>query len=218
VVRAAVASLDAGRWADVIAWVRPEAVQQFRDTQLRHLLDAEVRAPRTPAQVQAEQPWIPLEVAAFYADEEQTHATRGLPALRAEWGVDSSFAELEALTPAEFFTRFLAASSPAARLRGALAISRKPPRDYDRALAAASESRRHLVVLGDVREGSRLAHVLYRDLLGGGTYDPDAEQGFPRVTTLDLVEGRWWLRIDHTLLHSQGWTYAWAPDDDESSA
>jgi hypothetical protein len=38
------------------------------------------------------------------------------------------------------------------------------------------------------------------------------------VTTLDYVDGRWWLRIDHTLLAEQGWSFAWALDEEDAPA
>ena len=217
VVRAAVAALEAGRWEDVLPLVQPEAVQAHRDMHLGWMLLSEVRAPRTPEQVQAEQPWLPREVAAHYATEEQRHVTAGLPAMYAEWGV-SSFRELEALSPAEFFVRYLSVSSPAAKLRAALAVSPSPPRDLAGALESVEAmSRRQWVVLGEVAEGSRTAHVLYRELAGGEPYDPDAAAGDVRVTTLDHADGHWWLRIDHTLLDLREGTFVWAPDDEAES-
>lgn len=206
VVRAAVAALEAERWSDVLPLVRPEAVQAFRDSHLPMLVGSETRQPRTAEEVQAEQPWIPREVAAYYAEEEHTAHTRGMPQLREEWGV-SSFSALEILSPAEFFGRYLAASSFPARMRAALAVSPKPPEDAGDYVAAAQAARRRWIVLGEVREGARRGHVLFRELHGGEPYDPDTADGYIQVTTLDLIDGRWWLRIDHTLLAQQGWTY-----------
>jgi len=54
--------------------------------------------------------------------------------------------------------------------------------------------------------------VLFRELHDGEPYDPDTTEGYIQVTTLDLIDGRWWLRIDHTLLAQQGWTYTVATD------
>lgn len=217
VVQAAVAALEGERWRDVLPLVRPEAVRALRDTRLRWMMESETRAVRTPEQVLAEQPWLPRELATYYAEQDQKHVTAGLPVMWAEWGV-SSVHELEGLSPAEFFVRFLSASSPAAKLRTALAASRKPPKDLAGALAsAAAASRRRWVVLGEVAEGTRQAHVLFRELAGGEQYDPEAAAGDVRVTTLDYADGRWWLRIDHTLLdHPQGWSFAWVPDEDDS--
>jgi hypothetical protein len=211
VVRAAVAALEAECWNDVLSLVRPEAVQAFRDSYLPMLLDSETRQPRTAEEVQAEQPWIPREVAAYQAEEEHTAHTRGLPQIRKEWGV-SSFSALEPLSPAEFFGRYLAATSFPARLRTEIAVSPRPPRDANDYLAAVQASRRRWNVLGEVREGTRHAHVLFRELYDGEPYDPETAEGYIQVTTLDLIDGRWWLRIDHTLLAQQGWTYTVAVD------
>jgi hypothetical protein len=215
VVQAAVAALEAERCGDVLPLVRPEALRTLRDTHLRWMIESERRASRTPEELQAEQPWLPREVAAYYA--EQKHVTQGLPVMRAEWGV-SSLTELEALSPAEFFIRYLSASSPAAKLRAALAVSPRPPKDPALAREAIEAAhRRHWVVLGEVPEGTRKAHVLYRELAGDEQYDADSVAGDVRVTTLDYVDGRWWLRIDHTLLDQQGWVFAWAPNDEDST-
>jgi hypothetical protein len=216
VVRAAVAALEAERWGDVLSLVRPEAVQAFRDSYLPMLVASETRQPRTTEEVQAEQPWIPREVAAYHAEEEHAAHTRGMPQMRQEWGV-SSFSELEPLSPAEFFGRYLAASSFPARMRAAIAVSPRPPRDAGDYVAAAQAARRRWIVLGEVREGTRRAHVLFRELHGGEPYDPDMAEGYIQVTTLDLIDGRWWLRIDHTLLAQQGWAYTVGIDDEQAT-
>ena len=209
VVQAAIAAMEGERWADVASLVRPEALQRHRDSQLRWLVQSEQRGPRTPEDLQAEQPWLPREVATFYAGQDQKHVTGGLSVMRAQWGV-ASFRELEALSPAEFFARYLAASTPAAKLRAALAVSHRPPAAVESAAQAAeSGTQRRWTVLGEVAEGTGTAHVVYRERWG----DDDAAQagGGVRVTTLDHVDGRWWLRTDDTLLSEQGWSYAWAP-------
>jgi hypothetical protein len=209
VVQAAISAMEGERWADVVSLVRPEALQRHRDSHLRRLVESEQREPRTPEDLQAEQPWLPREVAAFYAEQEQKHVTGGLPVMRAQWGV-ASFRELETLAPAEFFARYLAASTPAAKLRAACAVSNRPPPDVESAVQA---QRRRWTVLGEVAEGSRTAHVVYREQWGD---DGDIDGGV-RLTTLDYAEGRWWLRIDHTLLAEQGWSYAWAPEEADSA-
>ena len=217
VVRAAVAALEAERWADVLPFIRPDALQQHRDTQVRWMIEMEQRAPRTPEELQAEQPWLPLEVAAFYADQERSHATGSLPAMREQWGV-RSFREVEALSPAEFFARYLSASTPAARIRAGLAASHPRPEDLASALRAAEAAhRRTWMVLGEVGEAPDRAHVVYRTRLGSGPDGP-GDAGEVRVTTLDHADGRWWLRIDPLLLDQQGWSFVWAPGRDSAMA
>jgi Arc/MetJ-type ribon-helix-helix transcriptional regulator len=218
VVQAAVAALEAERWEDVLPLVRPDAVKALRETRVRWMEESEMRSARTPEQVQAEQPWLPREVAAYYAEQDQQYATAGMPMPGAEWGV-SSASELRALSPDQFFVRFLSAASPAARLRAAIAVSAKPPKDLAGALAsAAALNQRRWVVLGEVAEGTRRAHVLFRELAAKAQYDAEAPAGEVRVTTLDHVEGRWWLRIDHTLLESPPtYSFVWAPEEDAST-
>lgn len=210
VVRAAVAALEEERWADVVPLVRPEALQRHRDTQVRWMVGMEQRAPRTPQELRAEQPWLSPEVASFYAEQERTHVTGGLPAMREQWGV-ASFRELEALPPAEFFVRYLSVSTPAAKLRAALAVSRTPSHDVTTSLPAAEAAhRRRWVVLGEVAEGTDKAHVVYRERYGAGN-DANEGAGEVCVTTLDYVQCRWWLRLDNSLLDQQGWSFVWTP-------
>jgi len=215
VVQSAVAALEGERWDDILPLVRAEAVERLRDGKLRRLVESETRPSRSAEHVAAEQPWLPPEVAAYFAEQEELAAMAGLPEQRALWGV-SSFRELEALSPAEFFIRYLAASSPSAKLRVALATSPKPPR-VDVAELLTEEARLRIVVLGEIIEGHGQAHVLYRQLHGPERYDPDAPGGHLRVTTLDHVNGRWWLRIDHTLLDPQGWMIAWTLDPEPAA-
>jgi hypothetical protein len=216
VVQAAITALEEERWADVVSLVRPEALRRHRDSHLRWMVESEQRKARTPEELQAEQPWLPREVAAFYAEQEQQHVSGALPVTRAQWGV-ASFRELETLSPAEFFARYLAASTPAAKLRIALAVSHKPPPDVESAVQEAEAAhRRRWIVLGEVAEGTRTSHVVYREQWGGD--GADDVPGGVRVTTLDYVDGRWWLRIDHTLLAEQGWSFAWALDEEDAPA
>jgi hypothetical protein len=216
VVQAAAAALEAERWLDVLPLVRPEAVQALRDTRVRWMEELEMRPARTPEQVLAEQPWLPREVAAYYAEQDQQYVAAGAQVTWAEWGV-SSVGELKALSPDEFFVRYLSAASPAAKLRAALTASHKPPKDLAGVLAsAAALNKRRWVILGEIAEGTRRAHVLFRELAAGKQYDGEEPDGDVRVTTLDFAEGRWWLRIDHTLLESPpAYSFAWAPGDDD---
>ncbi|HEX6908777.1 MAG TPA: hypothetical protein VF142_00200, partial [Longimicrobium sp.] len=136
--------------------------------------------------------------------------------MRAQWGV-ASFRELETLSPAEFFARYLAASSPASKLRAALAMSHRPPADVESAAQVAGAAiRRRWTVLGEVAEAPGMAHVVYRERWGDD--GADEAGGGVRVTTLDYVDDRWWLRIDDALLSEQGWSYAWAPEEADSSS
>lgn len=213
-VQAAVTALETGRWGDLLVLVPQEAVQRLRDTYLRWLIESESRRAPTVEEQIAAQPWLPREVAAYYAEEQQRHITAGLPIMLAEWGV-SSFRELEALSPPEFFVRYMSASSPAAKLRAAVAVSPKPPTDP--AWVLRQEAGPKLIVLGEVREGSRHAHVLYRQLdAPDEVYDPDNPEGHVMSTQVDYAEGRWWLRIDHTLIDPRGWVMVWGPDDSDS--
>jgi hypothetical protein len=216
VVQSAVAALEGERWAEILPLVRAESIQRLRDSTLRWLVEEESRPARTADDVRAEQPWLPPEVAAFYAEQEERGVTAGLPGHRAQWGV-SSFRELEALSPEDFFIRYLATSSPSAKLRMALATSPRPPRDDIAAQIADAAARPVILVLGAIMEGDRQAHVLYRESHPADEHDGNVLPGDVRVTTLDLVDGRWWLRIDHTLLDRQGWTVAWTVDPDGSA-
>jgi hypothetical protein len=208
--------MEGERWADVVQLIRPDALRRYRDSHLRWLIESEQRGARTPEDLQAEQPWLPRDVAAFYAEQDQKHVTGSQSVLRAQWGV-GSFRELEALSPAEFFARYLAASSPASKLRAALIMSHRPPADVESAAqSAGAAARRRWTVLGEVAEGPGMAHVVYRERWGEDSADEVG--GGIRVTTLDYVDDRWWLRIDDALLSEQAWSYAWAPEEADSAS
>jgi hypothetical protein len=210
VVRAVVAALEGERWAEVVPFVRPDALREYRDTEVRRLVWMEQRAPRTPEQIRAEQPWVTPEVATFYAEQERTHTAASLPAERAQWGV-TSFRDLQALSPAAFFVRYLAASTPAARMRMALAVSHNPPRDVAGAVRSAEAgSRRSWVVLGEVAEGTDKAHVVYRERMAASGIE-GGHAGEVRLTTLDYADGQWWMRMGPPLLDHQGWSFVWDP-------
>jgi hypothetical protein len=93
-----------------------------------------------------------------------------------EWGARSA-AELEALPDEELFARWLQAFSLTARWRAAGKPGEPPT------------VRR--VVLGSVREGDDVAHVVYRELVGSGTA--------LRIATLRFTADGWKLKVDHDL-------------------
>lgn len=165
------------------------------------MLELARRVPRTPEQIQAEHPGLSPEAVEHHANQERIWSERGGPALLQEWGVKDA-SELEALSDAELLTRFLAASSPAARLRAAWAVSDAPD-------GPAPEATDHLPpvrwsVLGSVIEDDRYAHVSFRQLWGAEREsDGPEESGRIRVTTLDRTPLGWRLRIDSSLLAQQ---------------
>ena len=215
IVRAAVAALEAERWADVVPLVAPAALTQFRSTRVAAMVELTRRVPRTLEQVLAEHPGLSTEAAQRHADQERVWAERGGPALLHEWGVEDA-SELEALSDAEFLTRFLAASSPAARLRAAWAVSNPPP-DGPPPDATGYLPRIHWTVLDSVIEDDRTALVRFRQHWGAKD-EPDGseEAGRIRVTTLDRTAMGWRLRIDSSLLAQQYGVSVHRPDGEES--
>lgn len=98
----------------------------------------------------------------------------------AEWGARST-SELEVLPDEELFGRWMHAFTMEARLR--VVLGQAEP---------ASPPAVQRVVLGSVREGDDLAHVVYREIVGRGTA--------LRIATLRLTGDCWKLRVDHDLL------------------
>lgn len=202
VVRAAVAALESERWADVVPLVAPTALTNFRSSLVAAMIEVARRVPRTPEQIQAEHPGLSPEAVKHQANQERIWSERGIPALLQEWGV-VDVSELEELSDAELLARFLAASSPAARLRAAWSASDLPP-DAPPPRAAEHLPRVRWRVLGSVIEDDRYALVSFRQLWGeeGEPEGPD-ESGRTRVTTLDRTPLGWRLRIDSSLLAQQ---------------
>ena len=204
VVRAAVSALAAGEWTGVVPLVHPAALARFKEAHLRRMIDAEAssRAPREDGATDE----------AGHLQQQRMAASRVEPQLRTEWGVQTSFAELENVPPADFLVRFLRASSPAAKSRIALAMAGLSPAEAAGVkYAPGAVPQQQWVVLGEVREGSRMAHVLYRELYDGDVYDPEAPHGAPvQVTTVEFVDGQWWLSLSgRGLLERQAAVAAW---------
>jgi hypothetical protein len=98
----------------------------------------------------------------------------------AEWGARNT-SELEVLPDEVLFARWMQAFTLEARLRMTCGADRAPPPPPVRR-----------VVLGSVREGDDLAHVVYREMVGAGTA--------LRIATLRLTPDGWRVRVDHDLL------------------
>jgi hypothetical protein len=108
--------------------------------------------------------------------EQQPGADRVL----AEWGVRTT-AELGSLPDLELFGRWMEAFGLEARSRVAYGVAEPPP--------SPTVMR---VVLGSVREGAELAHVVYREIVGSGSA--------LRIVTLRMTPGGWKLSVDYDLL------------------
>lgn len=208
VVRTAAIAIEEERWADLIPLVAPEALAPFTNSFAESLRRMAERTPRTAEEIRAEQPWLPLAVAEFHAEEERVAIERGLPQLLREWGV-SDFSELNACTPEELFVRYMAANSPGARLRHAWAVSHTPVDDPEAEVAKYPPRPRRMTVVGSVVE-DQYAHVVFREHYGD---DSASITPFVRLTTLVRTPGGWRLQMDGSLLVQQGWMRAYRPDD-----
>jgi len=210
VVRAAITALDEERWADLIPLVDPEVLAPFTVSSLRELRAMAARRPRTPEEIREAEPWLPLAVAEYQAGEERAWLEQGRPQLLREWGV-ADLAELELLSPEELFVRYLAANSPGARFRHALAASHPPVDAHPDELAEDPPPGPRRMVIGSVVEGDRFAHVLFRE-----QYGDDASGITPhvRLTTLIGTQAGWRLQVDGSLLVYQGWMRVYRTEPD----
>lgn len=116
-------------------------------------------------------------------------------AVLAEWGV-ALLPELEGLSDADLFERWLRAFSLEARMRIGFLPDHVPP-----------PPRIRRTVLGGVREGDSLAHVLYREAAAG----PGAQPGSVRIATLRRTGAGWRLGMDYDLLGYTAWHFGPAP-------
>ncbi|HEX8831329.1 MAG TPA: hypothetical protein VF705_09200 [Longimicrobium sp.] len=186
-VKAAAAALEAQRWADIVPLVHPDSLASFKEAQLRRL-----RRDEEFARAAAGSDEIRPGGNAAAHEAVRAGEARALPRILAEWGVRSSFRELEDLAPADFLERFLAATSPGALARITLAVHDP---SADAGAFRDKSPQRQIIVLGEVLEGSSTAHVLYREVGPGEEYDPDSPQGVVLITEAHLRDSRWWLRV-----------------------
>lgn len=111
---------------------------------------------------------------------------------QAQWEV-GGFNELEPLSAEDLFCRWLAASSPESRMRAAFRTPDPPP--------GPSIVR---TVLGSVREGDAVAHVVYRESRGA----PGDFRAAPRIATLRHTRSGWKMVIDYQMMGNLGWHVA----------
>lgn len=197
VVAAAVRALEEKRWTDVLPLIDADELSRFRESQLAGLRHVMERTPRTVEQVMESEPYLPREVAEYYAREEAIGLERGRPWMLREWNAEG-IAELEALPADQLLLRWLAASDPDAKLRHAWAVSHTPV-DDPAAMVPEDSPQMRRVVLGSVLEGDA-AHVLYREVWGDDYAERSSPQGNIRVTTVHRGSDGWRLPIDHSLL------------------
>lgn len=217
VVRAAAVAMHEERWRDAALLCSPESLEARRAFALRLVGDLRPTA-LTWEQYRRMMADAPEDVARWQWQQiEAEHGMRDYADEQlAALGVRDA-RELAALEPAEYYARHLAAQAPRRQNAGMLDAMNAPPRL--RAWFAEHQARHPLlVVLGHVREGERLAHVVVREQHAGATPPPEAtDADDEEVAGLDLVhastqlpvrlvtlarddEGLWWLEASHELL------------------
>lgn len=115
-------------------------------------------------------------------------------AILAEWGVNA-VEELERCSDDELFGRWLSASSPEAKRRVATS---------GRGAPAGPRLRRQ--VIGPVKEGEALVHVVYRE-----SWEDSGRPGILRIATVRMTPVGWRLALDYGLLGNADWHVAPAP-------
>jgi hypothetical protein len=211
VVRAAIAALEAERWADLLPLVDPSALAPLAESFVPALREMAARRPRTAEEIRESEPWLPLPVAEYQAEQERTWVEKGRPQLLRDWGV-RDLSELEPLSPDELFVRYVAANSPGARFRQALAVSDVTIDEAEMEEAVHPPSLRRTVIGSVVEAEEGFAHVLFRE-----HYDGEGSGITPnvRMTTLVRTPAGWRLQMDGSLLVYQGWMHVHrtAPDE-----
>lgn len=182
VARAALAAFDARDWRELLAYVDPAALRAIKQQAISVAESVGGRHPSTPAEIQAQQPGLPVAVAEWYAEQERRALAAEEPAGINSLGV-SSIDELRALPDDEVFIRWLTATDVAERRRRMFAQLRGMDLDQAQPFPAPPARRR---VIGHVIEDGT-AHVLYRDL--------DRGPGI-QVESLTLTDRGWRLSAD----------------------
>lgn len=217
VVRAAAAAMHEERWRDAALLCSAESLAERRAFALRLVGDLRPTS-LTWEQYRRMMADAPEEVARWQWQQiEAEHGKRDYADEQlAALGVRGA-EELAALDPVEYYARHLAAQAP--RRQNAAMLDAMDASPRLRAWFAEHEARHPLlVVLGHVREGERLAHVVVREQHAGVA--PPAEATDPvdaseagldlghasaqlpvRLVTLARDDdGRWWLEASHELL------------------
>lgn len=210
--RAFFAAQQEQRWQAAAALVDSAALHRFREGQIEF-----ARAITTPYALSVEDlhrmdPQMPECVAQYQVERSRQSASRAGTHLRQLFAGVSSADELETLPPRELLARYLQAQDPQESMNRFLLERRLELPDSVARLVADSMQARvpHLQrrVLGVVREGDTLAHVLYRV----GFSAAGEEEWMEHVQVLPLIRrGRRWYVADVT--HAAG-TFAWGVDVD----
>jgi len=234
VVQAAALAMHEERWRDAAALCSPESLREFLSDRVAILRD------HRPVTLTWEQwrrmlPELPEEVARWQWEQHRAagDVDEGMRRELAQVGV-ADLDALAALEPTTFYERWLAAHSP--RSRNAVMLESHKVSVRVRAWFDLHASRLPLlVVLGHVREGERLAHVVVReqpetppttmpngrpfgdeDLIHATTVGP-----LRLVTVMRDDEERWWLEASFQLLDLGGNNVAYSDgyflDEEEES-
>jgi hypothetical protein len=198
VVERVIRALEAKRWADVAALVAPEDVERFLEDQVAELRELETE--RNVADALRQRSSLSPEVLARYArDEVETRRARRARFAEIYEGRDTS-AELARLGPEALFLLWLAASDPDEQFRrSVMHVERMHPGFTSSALQTAPAIRREIV--RTEYEGTDVAHVTYREWLGGNT-----EEGILHVTRLRRIGGAWRMGVDAEMMgHASLW-------------
>ncbi len=148
VVRAAFTAYEAKRWGDFAALVHPDALAEFRESELGSAQAWEQYAANPNEDRDST---VPPAVSEYLKNMRAEMG--GNPVLRQFAGV-KSLEELRALSPQEFLARYLEATSPRP--------DTKDP-DYHPPIDTRE-------VIGEVRESQDLVHVVYRVSSDVGRY------------------------------------------------
>lgn len=183
VARAAIAALAEARWADVADLVHPVALERIRTSALG-AARTEERHRDTEFVIRRD---MPEAVAEWFDEQARKYREEYGSPLEARYGV-ASIEELEALSPRDFFSRWLESNDPIVQLRANVPEVEQAALDHPGIRAHFRVERE---VIGSVVEGDSVAHVMYRPRSGplGPVGSPLDEA--PGVLTLRRVADRW---------------------------
>ncbi len=212
VVRAVFAAVEAKQYEAVAPYIDPESLAEFHEYALAAALSQEKVRPLTVEDLKRHDPEMPDAVAEYQVQQfARRAADAGSWLLRDYAGVET-LEQLQALSPEQLLGRWLEAQAPEYQLRQAMRKSRRPVPEAD-LLSGMPRIRRQ--VLGAVREGESVAHVVYRFTWQIGS--EEEPEGEVKVTTLRRTPASWRMIWSHDFLGMSNWALSYSEVEPEEA-
>lgn len=212
VARAVFAALEARQYEAVAPFIDPESLAQFHESALDAARSRERPIRLTVEDLKRYNPEMPDTVAEYQVQQFTRREADTRSWLAGDYAGVETLEQMRALSLEQLFGRWLEAQAPEYRMRQAMRESRNPALEAD-LLPETLRIRRQ--VLGEVREGENLAHVVHRFRWEAGSeLEPDGEV---RVTTLHRTPAGWRMIWSPEFLGTSNWSFGLSETDSQEA-